>query len=234
MPTPTPPAGQVLLHLLWLASPTLPVGAFSYSEGLEAAVEAGLVHDEFSTADWLSDQMTIVLARSEIPVLAGAFDAWRAEPVDECSLRELNTWHLCTRETAEMRMQAQQMGRSMREWLRALAPGDARLHLLAALEPAPTWPVAYALALARTGATRHESALTFAFSWVEAAVQAALRVVPLGQNAGQRVLARLADLLPGQVEAALERTRSRRQSFAPGLALLSSGHEVQYSRLFRS
>jgi urease accessory protein len=165
---------------------------------------------------------------------------------------ELNTWVRLTRETSELRQQTEQMGRSLLEWLRiqdgqpkhtppvdataalpAPAP-DARLAVLAALKPAPTWPVAHALALARSDAPLREALLAHGFGWVENMVQAALKAVPLGQSAGQRILAALVAVLPEAVDQAMRLGDAERQSHSPMLAILSARHEVQYSRLFRS
>src|SRR5689334_3261392 len=99
-----------LLQLIWLASPALPVGGFSYSEGLEAAVETGSVSTEASAGNWLLDQLALGLARADLPVLASAFRAWQAG--DSHRLRALNDWFLQTRETSELKLQAEQMGRS--------------------------------------------------------------------------------------------------------------------------
>lgn len=222
-----------LLGLMWLASPALPVGGFSYSEGLESAVDGGVVHDGARAADWLSDQLHLGLARSDLPLLAAAHRAWTAHEPER--LAELNAWVLATRETAELRAQNEQMGRSMLEWLRQRADdADARVATLAALSPAPAWPIAFALATLRTGAAARESLLAFGFSWAENQVQAALKAVPLGQSAGQRMLARLARELPACVDAALALADHERQAFMPMLAIRSAQHETQYSRLFRS
>ncbi len=227
----------VFLQLLRLASPALPVGGFSYSDGLEPALEAGLVTDGASASDWLSDQLHLGLARADLPVLVEAHAAWSRD-VDEApdTLRRLNDWFLATRETAEFRQQALQMGRSMAECLRQDAGADdPRLQRLLALPPAPAWPLAFALALQRAGASAREGALAFAFAWSENVVQAAVKAVPLGQSAGQRLLARLAREVPAAVDEALARAAgSNRQAFTPMLAILSAQHETQYSRLFRS
>ena len=105
---------------------------------------------------------------------------------------------------------------------------------LAALAPAPTWPIAFALAAAQTGAAAHDSVLAYGFSWAENQVQAALKSVPLGQSAGQRILAQLAQELVPLAQTALTLGDEQRQAFAPLLAIRSSQHETQYSRLFRS
>lgn len=224
-----PPA--TLLGLMWLASPALPVGGFSYSEGLESAVDAGVVHDGATAADWLSDQLLLGLARADLPLLAAAHAAWATHDAERVA--ELNTWMLSTRETAELRAQNEQMGRSMLEWLRQRGD-DPRVATLAALPPAPAWPVAFALAAVQTGAAARDALLAFGFSWAENQVQAALKAVPLGQSAGQRILARLAQDLPAAVDAALALGDDARQAFTPMLAIRSAQHETQYSRLFRS
>lgn len=220
-----------LLRLIWLASPGLPVGGFSYSEGLEAAVDAGLADREATAQQWLLDQLQLSQARSELPVTAAAFRAWQAADADR--IGALNAWVLATRESAEMRQQCEQMGRSLTDWLRQ-RDDDALLAVLAALRPAPAWPVAFALAAVRSGADVHSALLAMAFGWAENLVQAAVKAVPLGQSAGQRMLGALAAAIPAAVDQALALDHDTRQAFSPGLAILSARHEAQYSRLFRS
>jgi urease accessory protein len=207
-----------LLQLIWLASPALPVGGFSYSEGLEAAVEAGLVADEAGAAEWLAHQLHLGLARSDLAVVAAVLRApHRAD--------ELDDWQRQTRETSELRLQSEQMGHSMGEWLKSLArpPQGGR-----------TYPVAFALAASPCGASPRQVLLAYAFGWAENMMQAAIKSVPLGQSAGQRMLARLATEIPMAVDHALSLGEGERQSFTPMLAILSARHETQYSRLFRS
>jgi urease accessory protein len=227
---------QALIELMWLASPALPVGGFSYSEGLESAVDSGRVHDEHSARNWLCDQLEVSLARGDLPALAHALDAWTRD--DFQRIDEINAWVLATRETRELRRQTEQTARSLGDWLRnrgCADSGDASaLAHLAALTPAPTWPVAFALAARRSGAAARDALIAFGFGWAENQVQAALKSVPLGQNAGQRVLAALGQRLPAAVDRALATPPHERQAFAPMLAILSAQHEVQYSRLFRS
>jgi urease accessory protein len=220
-------ADTALLQLLWLASPALPIGGFSYSEGLEAAVDAGLVTSEQQAGDWLVEQLHLTLARCDLSVVAAALGAWRAG--NSARIGELNAWVLRTRETAELRQQTEQMGRSLVEWLKAVHTGTAAL----ATEPL-TYPVAWALAASISNASEREALLAFGFGWAENMVQAGVRTVPLGQSSGQRILARLAADIPGAVDRALASGDDERQAFAPMLAILSARHENQYSRLFRS
>ena len=216
-----------LLQLIWLASPALPVGGFSYSEGIESAVDCGLVADEESAARWLVDQLHLALARADLAVAAQAITAWRDNDLDR--IAELDGWMLQTRETGEMRQQTEQMGRSLVEWLKAVQP-----ELAARAQRPLTYPVAFALAASATGATPRDCLLAFAFGWAENMAQAALKSVPLGQSAGQRILGRLASEIPAAVDLALALHDDDRQAFSPMLAILSSRHETQYSRLFRS
>lgn len=223
-----------LLHTLWLASPALPVGGFSYSEGLEAAVDAGLVRDEASAADWLADQLQLSLARSDLAVVAQAIPAWRANEL--ARIRALNEWVLSTRETQEFRLQTEQMGRSLLAWAQSLGQlgGGVLQQLQAADLQPPTYPVAMACAAAASGAPLADSLAGFAFGWADNMVQAAIKSVPLGQSAGQRMLARVVSEIPGAVALAQSLGDDDRQAFAPLLAILSARHETQYSRLFRS
>src|SRR6218665_1861162 len=263
-----------LLRLIWLASPALPVGGFSYSEGLESAIENIGLASETAVADWLLDQLHLTQARSDMAVLAKALGAWRRG--DVATVRALDDWVLHTRETSEQRLQTEQMGRSLCEWLRNqnrqhqasaeglpaepdppvahdTMPAPARMQQAqpaarAAAEPALpdrrrqpiegqgyfTYPVAFAQAAATTQAPVRQVLLAYAFGWAENMVQAALKSMPLGQSAGQRILARLADAIPAAADQAIALMDSERQAFAPMLAILSARHETQYSRLFRS
>ncbi len=220
-----------LLWLMQLASPALPVGGFSYSEGMEAAVEHGLVTDEHSAQTWLIDQLHLVQARSELPVIAQAMRAWRTH--DQAALQQLSDWVIQTRETFEMRLQSEQMGRSLLIWLRNhQATDQADMDLCDSLPP--TWLLVFALALNTHAVDTREGLLTCAFGWAENMVQAAIKSVPLGQLSGQRMLAALSAEIPFAVEHALSIPNNQQQSFTPRLAILSARHETQYSRLFRS
>ena len=230
-----PPAGQLpapsLLQLIWLASPALPVGGFSYSEGLEAAVDRSGVATETIASDWLADQLHLSLARGDLAAIAQAIPAWRTGDLPR--VQQLNDWVLQTRETSELRAQAEQMGRSLLDWLRNHDGANAA-HIEACARMQPTYPVAFALAASQTEAGVRDCLLAYAFGWAENMMQAAIKSVPLGQSAGQRMLARLARVIPAAVESAMQLPDDGRQAFSPMLAILSAQHETQYSRLFRS
>ncbi|ARU06555.1 urease accessory protein UreF [Comamonas serinivorans] len=229
------PAG--FLQLMWLASPALPIGGFSYSEGLEAAIHAAQVTDEHDAGDWLLAQLHLTQSRGDMAAIAQALPAWQGG--DTARVQQLNDWVLATRETSELRLQAEQMGKSMTDWLRNQHRDDAargaQVEQLAALsERRPSYPLAFALAAAFTQAPAREALLAYAFGWAENMVQAAIKAVPLGQSAGQRILARLAHDIPAAVAHAQGLSDAQRQAFSPMLAILSAQHEHQYSRLFRS
>ena len=216
------------LRLLWLASPALPIGAYAYSEGLEAAVEQGLVHDAQSAADWLSQQMKL-WSRGDLAVMAAAIPAWRRDDQDE--LTRIASWLHVTRDSAEARLQSEQMGQSLRLWLREQDPAS---ELRLSRFQSPAYALVMSLALSTIDTSLIHALQTHGFAWAENQVQAALKAVPLGQNAGQRVLACLAGQIPAVVEVALHTPIGAAQVFAPRLAILAARHETQYSRLFRS
>ncbi len=236
MHKPTALPAPSLLQLIWLASPALPVGGFSYSEGLEAAVESARVATEIEASDWLGDQLHISLMHGDLAVVAKAIPAWRRADIDR--VIELNQWVLQTRETHEFRLQTDQMGRSLAQWHKALNEQSAKaLQDFDKLTPngePTTYPLAYALAASSTQASVRDCCLAFTFGWAENMVGAAVKSVPLGQSAGQRILARLANDIPAAVDYAIALRDSQRQAFSPMLAILSSQHETQYSRLYRS
>jgi len=219
-----------LSRLLQLASPALPVGAYTYSQGLEWAVESATISDEASALRWIDDLLEWNLGRFEAPLLARLLAAWR----DGEYPATLNAMFLASRETAELRAETVQMGYSMTRLLGEL--NDFPAAALAALQALdqPAFPTAWACAAAAWDID-DESALTaYLWSWAENQVMAALKTGPLGQAAGQRVLLALGARIPAVVEAALALDSDAFSNFAPGFAIASSRHETQYSRLFRS
>jgi urease accessory protein len=220
-----------LLQLIWLASPALPVGGFSYSEALEAAIDHEHVHDELSCANWLADQLHLSQARGDMALMAQAIPAWQT--MNMAKLKELSAWVHATRETHEMRLQTEQMGRSLLDWLRIQNKATAQALQLCS-ELRPTYPMAMALALSLANAPLESALQAYAFGWAENMTQAALKAVPLGQISGQKILARLAHEIPEAVQHAMALSDRDRQAFCPMLAVMSARHETQYSRLFRS
>lgn len=225
-----PDANLALVRLLQLASPTLPVGAYSYSQGLEAAVETGIVSDALSATRWISDVLRYTLGSFEAPLCWRMLQAWQARDVQQ--LADWNDMLIAGRETSETRAETLQMGYSLARLLGEL--GDIPERQLAALKQldAISYPAAYSCAAIAWEIPAQRALLGYLWSWVENQTLAALKCVPLGQAAGQRILLQVGALLPNVAQQAM--TTIDLNNFAPGLAMLSSKHETQYTRLFRS
>jgi urease accessory protein len=221
-----------LTALLHLASPALPIGAFSYSQGLESAIEHGLIHDGDSAREWIASGLTNVLARGELPFLAHQMTRWRDH--DAAGLSAADEEFLASRESSELRRETQQMGWSLAQLCTQLEWGDAaRLATLNAIKPV-SQPTAFAFAAYAHDAAADAALAAYAFSWVENQAAAALKAVPLGQIAGQRIIVALRVAIDTAVEKALDTSPGEINTFAPQLGILSARHESQYSRLFRS
>lgn len=221
-----------LARLLQLASPALPVGAFSYSQGLEWAIEEGTVHDEASALAWIGDLLEHNLGGFEAPLLARLLDAWRQRDIE--SVRRLNELHLASRESAELRAETLQMGYSLVCLLREL--GDFPADTVEALDTLgeTSFPAAWSAAAACWEIDAEAALTAWLWAWAENQVMAALKAVPLGQSAGQRILLALGARLPGIAQRALTLDAGAWSNLAPGFAIASCRHETQYSRLFRS
>ena len=217
------------VRLLQLASPTLPVGAYSYSQGLEPAIESGIVTDAASAERWIGDVLELAVAPMEAPVFLRLVSAWAAH--DAAAVTRWNEEFVASRETAELRAETLQMGHSLRNLLRDLALEDAAR--LDAIED-PAYPTAFAFAVAAWRIDAREALAAYLFAWIENQVMAAIKAVPLGQTQGQRMLGALAQRIDAMVERAALAGDEDLRNFAPGLALASARHETQYSRIFRS
>ena len=235
LPSAVPPPASValsfagLFRLLQLSSPTLPIGAFAYSQGLETVVEAGTIADETTARDYFTGVLTDGVALLDLPLLArlhAAFVAHDAGATERWSERLL-----ASRETAERRLEDLQLGRAL-----------ARLLADQGIVEAAAWKehafVTHAAMVALAGARFDvpEAALlaSFAFSWAENQVSALSRLVPLGQLAAQRVLTAVASAIPAAIELAQALEDADLGATLPGLALASALHETQYTRLFKS
>lgn len=218
-----------LARLLQLASPTLPVGAYSYSQGLESAIEAGVVRDAATARTWIEDVLRYGVASMEAPTLLRLIAAWQAD--DRALVAEWNALFLASRESGELRAETVQMGYSLARLLRELGEGDA--DTFDGLNDV-AFPTAFAFAVVRWNIETHAALTGYLWSWAENQVMAALKAVPLGQTDGQRLLLVLGDAVELAARQAAKLADDELVNFAPGLALLSARHETQYSRLFRS
>jgi urease accessory protein len=227
--TECPLDAPALLRLLQLASPALPVGAFAYSQGLEWAVHAGWVRDEAGTAEWIEGLLQHTLARLDVPILARlhrAFVQGDSDAVDQWS-----KFLYASRETAELRAESRQIGQAAARLLVDLNIAAARAWTAA---PHASFVTLFALAASHWGIPVSAAANAYLWTWTENQTAAAVKLVPLGQTAGQRLLGRAIALIPGAVHAGFALDDDAIGALTPGLALASSLHETQYSRLFRS
>ena len=231
--TTSPAAMLATVRLLQLASPALPIGAYAYSEGLEAAVESGRIADEADTAAWIGGLLEHAFARLDLPLFGGLHRAF--EGGDRAAAVALSARLVASRETAELRAADRHLGQALARLLADLgveaAAGWVR-------RPERTHAALVALGCVHFRVDAPSGACALAFGWAENLVGAALKLVPLGQTAGQRVLLGIGARIPGVCAAALALDPARDAgeigAAATGLALASCAHETQATRLFRS
>ena len=217
------------LRLYQLTSPSLPVGAFTYSQGLEWAIERGWVNTADSLGDWLESVLDHSLVTLELPLLMRLYRAFEQD--DAARVAECCQWLLACRETRELRQEERQRGAALATLLPNLGIEIAPvLHQSVCSTPL----AGFALAAARWGIAPRDASLGFCWSWLEAGVMAGVKLVPLGQTAGQQLLLRLSQRVPEALERAEVTDDDHIGSSTPALAIASSRHETQYTRLFRS
>ena len=226
-------ASLQLARLLQLASPALPVGAYTYSQGLEWAVESGVIRDEATAGRWIADLMQHGIGCFEAPLVAALMATWSVGY--NAGITNLNAEFLASRESAELRAETVQMGFSLRRLIRDLRD-DSLANVASSVEGLPevAFPTVWA-GIAAAWQIDPEAALTaYLWSWAENQVMAALKAVPLGQAAGQRLLANLGGNIPAVAVNAKNCPKTEWSNFAPAFAIACARHEAQYSRLFRS
>ncbi|WP_426176736.1 urease accessory protein UreF [Massilia sp. TWR1-2-2] len=216
-----------LLHLLQFASPALPNGGYSYSQGLETAIDGGTVTDAASARDWIAGCLLGVIATWDAPLL------WRLlKAVDAGDDAEVALWSerfIASRDSPEFRAETIQMGYSLTRLVAELGLAD-----VSKLGAEVSRPTAFACAVSALGIPHREALLAMLFSWAENQVLVCVKSVPLGQMAGQRLLLSLAPDLEEAAQRACTLTDGEMPNWAPGYSMLSMRHEVQHGRLYRS
>ncbi len=218
-----------LAALLQLASPTLPVGGFTYSRGLEAAVEHGWVEDAATTTAWIGGLLRHSVARLDAPLIDRLHRGFGTG--DDAAIRRWTALTLATRETHELAAESRAMGTALARWLVELqlaTPNDVEAPIK------HCYLAAFALAAHRLGLDTRDAVRGYAWSWLEGSVAAAVKLVPLGQTDGQRILLELGRELDELTDAALACEDSDIGALVPGFAMASALHETQHTRLFRS
>ena len=218
--------------LLRLASPQLPIGGYSYSQGLEMAVEQGLVDSQESAARWIADQLLLNLARFEAPLLLAHCRA--AAEQDWPTLSQRCEAHQASRETRELYQESRQMGYSLQQLLNGLPELDDSARDFLAQRDEPHLALGWALAARAWHINADDALAAWLWSWLENQLAVLMKTLPLGQQAAQRLTS---ELLPLLQQAQQDASRLAPHSFgsaAFGLSLACMAHERQYSRLFRS
>jgi urease accessory protein len=216
-----------LLHLLQFASPGLPIGAYSYSQGLEAAIDKGAVRDYASARSWIARYLNEIQARWDGPILLRLLAAFAL--ADHARVALWNERFLAARDTSEFRAETIQMGYSLTRLIAELGMAD-----VAPLGAEVSLPAAFACAVVARGIAPHDALLAMLLGWVENQVLVCVKSVPLGQVAGQRMLLSLHADIEQAALAAATLSDDQLSGWAPGLSLLSMRHEVQHGRLYRS
>lgn len=218
-----------LLRLLQLASPALPIGAFNFSQGLEFANDTGWVVDEQQAGEWILGIATHGIARLDLPMLLRLHDAWSVP--DATRAGTLSRQLLASRETSELRAEELHLGQSLARVLVEFGIEEARAWQRSANA---THAALFALAAVKSSATSEDCALAYTWAWAENQVTAAVKLLPLGQTAGQRLLENIRRQIPALVATAATTSDEAIGSATPGAMLASCWHETQYTRLFRS
>ena len=218
--------------LLRLASPQLPIGGYSYSQGLEMAVDNDRVVDPVTASRWISDQLLLNLARFEAPLLLAHCQAAAGE--DWQRLQHLCDEHRTSRETRELHQESRQMGYSLQQLLMGLPELDAPARLFLTQQSEPHLALGWALAARAWGIQPQDALAAWLWSWLENQLAVLMKTLPLGQQAAQRMTSELSPALQQAQQHASALDLSHMGSAAFGLSLASMAHERQYSRLFRS
>ena len=217
-----------LTRLFQLISPSLPIGGYTYSQGIEWAAEVGWISNQNDLSDWLSGLLDGTMTYLEIPVLKRMLLAWQGSDVQ--AIEHWNAYLVASRETAELRAEEKNRARAFYQVLVSLQPGavNYRDQLLGSQH------ACFSYACEQWQIDAERAAYGLLWSWLENSVLAAVKIIPLGQSAGQQVLFQLSDRLPGVIARALAVADDDMGASSMALAIASSRHETQYTRLFRS
>ncbi|WP_041739087.1 urease accessory protein UreF [Calothrix sp. PCC 6303] len=223
-----------LLFLLQLCSSSLPVGAYSYSEGLETLVDYGKIRCSSSLQQWLESELRYGAIGMEAAVMVRVYKA--AETNDLETLKYWNQWLSAARETEELRNSSQQMGRALVRLLIELEPKMKEIfeQIGDNCNCGINYAIAFTVAATFFGINLQATLLGYLHSWLVNLVTAGIKLIPLGQTTGQILLKDLQGLLIKTVEQAMAVSDDDLGCCSWGLALASMQHETLYTRLFRS
>lgn len=218
-----------LLRLMQLVSPGLPVGAYAYSQGLEYAVAAGTVGDELTAQHWICGVMEHSICRLDVPILMRLHAAWHA--ADNEAVEHWGAFLHACRESAELQAEDRHLGAALSRLLVSLDIADAKTWIS---HPHSSFATAFSLAAVRWNIPIRTLAMGYVWTWLENQMATALKLISLGQTAGQRILSHAIGQMPAWVEKGMVSCDEEIGVFAPMAGIFSALHETQYSRLFRS
>ncbi|NEP90159.1 MAG: urease accessory protein UreF [Okeania sp. SIO2C2] len=227
-----------LLCLLQLASPALPVGAYSYSEGIEILVTTGKISDYDSLKNWLIDCLKFGSIRLEAALIVRAYRETNSGNLQ--LLNNWNNWATAVKETEELRLQSLQMGRTLIRLFTNIQPylsTELMSFVQKKLETETdfcNFAIAYGLISASWQIEIETAILGYLHSWATNLVNAGVKLIPLGQTVGQKLLWELQNQIVLSAKEILKLKDDELNSCSWGLSLASMAHEVQYTRLFRS
>jgi urease accessory protein len=223
-----PQADLRLMRLMQLVSPTLPVGAFAYSQGMEWAIEIGWVANARQAGQWIQGVLRNGQARLDIPLLARLYRAWQNR--DPAAFEYWNRFLAASRGTSELQQEERYMGQALHRLLCSLSPEQ----MTDMTCPAPSFTAMFAVAACNWHIGIDIAGAGLLWAWAENQVAAAVKLVPLGQTQGQILLMQLAEKIPGAVKDGLALATEEIGTATPALSMASVKHETQHTRLFRS
>jgi len=218
-----------LLKLMRLTSPSLPIGGYSYSQGLEFAISSGWVHDASTASDWIQGLLKNSLINLDLPVLKKLYEAWQESGTDR--VRYWNNFLSANRDAFELQEEDRQLGKALARLLVDLDLEEAKPFLN---PPCCGFLTLYALAVVRWNISLNDAAHGFLWMWAENKVLCAMKLIPLGQTDGQKILSAVIETISRVVNQGLDISDEDIGYTAPGQGIASALHETQYTRLFRS
>jgi urease accessory protein len=221
-----------LYRLMTWLSPAFPVGAFSYSSGIEWAVEAGDIVDVTTLQDWLASMLADGPGFCDGVFLAHAHRA--AASTDDAGLREVAELAAAFAPSRERHLETSAQGRAFIDIARAAWNCDGLDRLVAACESAIVYPVAVGIVSAAHAIPLAPTMHVFLHALTSNWISAGSRLIPLGQTDSQRALAALEPVVVSTGKRALDATLDDLGSATFRADLASMRHETQYTRLFRS
>ena len=217
------------LRLLQFLSPISPVGSYSYSQGLEWAVNAGWIFNESDFQLWVEGQIASQLSEQELPLLIRLYRAVQARDIE--GFEQWSQLSLAVRDTAELRQEEKDRGSAYYRILKTIDPVDAIWPCSCFLQT----PFASMAWFAVNQNIKEESLLAaFAHNWLENSLSTAMKIIPLGQSTGQRLLFELSPQLLMAIERSYAVSDERVGISLPAMSFASAAHETQYSRVYRS